>query len=174
MRRSVAAAAVLWAGVWAATAGGQGRAAAAQTGTLRPYEPLQTTSSTDGASSAAEPGSGLSGQIRAILSGPAASRAHWGMMVTGLDGSPIAAVDGGELFQPASTDAALNLLDTNGRDAWVMAGGMDPFDYRADAALIDAYTANGQPDKAKVERAYYLAKFQGLPGPAAALAQTKP
>ena len=30
-----------------------------------------------------------------------------------------------ELFQPASIDEALALLDRHGSDAWVMAGGMD-------------------------------------------------
>jgi xanthine dehydrogenase YagS FAD-binding subunit len=37
-----------------------------------------------------------------------------------------------ELFQPASIDEALNLLDRHGSDAWVMAGGMDTFDWLKD------------------------------------------
>jgi xanthine dehydrogenase YagS FAD-binding subunit len=37
-----------------------------------------------------------------------------------------------ELFQPASIDEALNLLDKYGRDAWVMAGGLDTFDWLKD------------------------------------------
>jgi xanthine dehydrogenase YagS FAD-binding subunit len=37
-----------------------------------------------------------------------------------------------ELFQPASIDEALNLLDRHGSDAWVMAGGLDTFDWLKD------------------------------------------
>jgi xanthine dehydrogenase YagS FAD-binding subunit len=37
-----------------------------------------------------------------------------------------------ELFQPTSIDAALALLDTHGSEAWVMAGGLDTFDWLKD------------------------------------------
>src|SRR5881397_549883 len=37
-----------------------------------------------------------------------------------------------ELYQPASTADALNLLDRHGQDAWVLAGGMDSFDWLKD------------------------------------------
>ena len=37
-----------------------------------------------------------------------------------------------ELFQPATIDAALALLDKHGSDAWVMAGGLDTFDWLKD------------------------------------------
>jgi xanthine dehydrogenase YagS FAD-binding subunit len=37
-----------------------------------------------------------------------------------------------ELFQPASVSDALGLLDRHGADAWVMAGGMDTFDWLKD------------------------------------------
>jgi len=37
-----------------------------------------------------------------------------------------------ELFQPASVNDALGLLDRHGADAWVMAGGMDTFDWLKD------------------------------------------
>ncbi len=37
-----------------------------------------------------------------------------------------------ELFQPASIDDALRLLDEHGADAWVMAGGLDTFDWLKD------------------------------------------
>ena len=37
-----------------------------------------------------------------------------------------------ELFQPASLDDALGLLDRHGADAWVMAGGLDSFDWLKD------------------------------------------
>ena len=39
-----------------------------------------------------------------------------------------------ELFQPANVDEALNLLDRHGADAWVMAGGLDTFDWLKDRA----------------------------------------
>ena len=34
-----------------------------------------------------------------------------------------------ELFQPASIDDAVGLLDKYGKNAWVMAGGLDTFDW---------------------------------------------
>src|ERR1700728_4074636 len=37
-----------------------------------------------------------------------------------------------ELFQPASVDDTLRLLDQYGQDAWVMAGGLDTFDWLKD------------------------------------------
>src|SRR5215216_464262 len=37
-----------------------------------------------------------------------------------------------ELFQPASTADALNLLDRYGSDAWILAGGLDSFDWLKD------------------------------------------
>lgn len=38
------------------------------------------------------------------------------------------------LFQPASADDALNLLDRHGAEAWVLAGGLDTFDWLKDRA----------------------------------------
>ena len=37
-----------------------------------------------------------------------------------------------ELFQPASIEEAVRLLDTHGSSAWVMAGGLDTFDWLKD------------------------------------------
>ena len=37
-----------------------------------------------------------------------------------------------ELYQPASTDDAVALLAQYGEDAWVMAGGLDSFDWLKD------------------------------------------
>ena len=37
-----------------------------------------------------------------------------------------------ELYQPASIDAALELLDRHGSSAWVLAGGLDSFDWLKD------------------------------------------
>ncbi len=37
-----------------------------------------------------------------------------------------------QLYQPASVDEALDLLDARGQEAWVLAGGMDSFDWLKD------------------------------------------
>lgn len=47
-----------------------------------------------------------------------------------------------QLFQPASTDEALGVLDQYGADAWVLAGGLDTWDWLKDrvkkpAAVVD-------------------------------------
>ena len=52
-----------------------------------------------------------------------------------------------ELFQPASIDEALNLLDRHGSEAWVMAGGMDTFDWFKDRVKRLEAIANGVEDR---------------------------
>jgi xanthine dehydrogenase YagS FAD-binding subunit len=47
-----------------------------------------------------------------------------------------------ELFQPASTADALNLLDRYGADAWILAGGLDSFDWLKDRIKRPRYVVD--------------------------------
>jgi D-alanyl-D-alanine carboxypeptidase/D-alanyl-D-alanine-endopeptidase (penicillin-binding protein 4) len=46
----------------------------------------------------------LGEQIANLLADPSVTRAHWGIAVTALDGTPIYGLDEGKLFRPASTN----------------------------------------------------------------------
>ncbi|MEO6982179.1 MAG: D-alanyl-D-alanine carboxypeptidase, partial [Edaphobacter sp.] len=58
----------------------------------------------------------LKTQVALLLADPAVAQAHWGIDVTRMDGTPIYAMNEGQLFQPASnaklftTAAAMALL----------------------------------------------------------------
>ena len=45
---------------------------------------------------------GLQRQIEAMVAEPAVARAHWGVAVQAMDGTPLAQVNAGQFFQPAS------------------------------------------------------------------------
>src|SRR5919204_3060631 len=47
-----------------------------------------------------------------------------------------------ELLQPASTADALNLLDRYGSDAWILAGGLDSFDWLKDRIKRPRYVVD--------------------------------
>ena len=47
-----------------------------------------------------------------------------------------------ELFQPGSVDDAMALLDRHGRDAWVLAGGLDSFDWLKDRIRKPRYVVD--------------------------------
>jgi D-alanyl-D-alanine carboxypeptidase/D-alanyl-D-alanine-endopeptidase (penicillin-binding protein 4) len=67
------------------------------------------------------PSTPLGEQVLAITTAPAAVRAHWGIAVTALDGTPIYGMNEGEFFRPASnnklftTAAAMHLLGPGAR-----------------------------------------------------------
>ncbi len=75
----------------------------------------------------------LGAQIVAMVNEPAVSRAHWGIAVTALDGTPIFGLNQGQVFRPASnaklytTSVALALLGRNQRfeTRVVTAGNLD-------------------------------------------------
>ena len=88
---------------------------------VRSWSLLVIAMLTTGGSADARAQTDLAGQIAAMVAEPAVARAHWGVMVTGLDGTPIYALNAGQLFQPASnaklftTTAAIHLLGSNRR-----------------------------------------------------------
>jgi serine-type D-Ala-D-Ala carboxypeptidase/endopeptidase (penicillin-binding protein 4) len=63
--------------------------------------------------------SDLARTIEGLVAGPGVARAHWGIDVVGLDGTPIYSMNEGQFFQPASnaklftTTAAMALLGPN-------------------------------------------------------------
>ncbi len=92
----------------------------------------------------------LGQQIAALLADPAVSRAHWGIAVTTLDGTPLYGLDEGKLFRPASnaklftTAAAMALLGPNATEATMLRGRLDVATgtVMGDLALTGAGDAN--------------------------------
>lgn len=93
----------------------------------------------------------LAKQIGEVLSAPAVARAHWGIMVTAMDGTPIYSLNEGQLFQPASntkmftTATALALLGSQATfETKVVARGKfnTPTNLAGDVVLVGGGDAN--------------------------------
>ena len=93
--------------------------------------------------------------VEAMTQEPAVARAHWGISVTRLDGTPILAINDGQYFQPASnaklftTAAAMALLPIDARLSTRVVAGSLPVDgvLDGDLQLVGAGDANlsGRP-----------------------------
>lgn len=93
----------------------------------------------------------LARQIDEVLADPAVARAHWGIKVTAMDGTPIYSMNDGQLFQPASntkmytTATALAVLGPNATfETRVIAKGNfnGPQKLIGDVVLVGAGDAN--------------------------------
>jgi D-alanyl-D-alanine carboxypeptidase/D-alanyl-D-alanine-endopeptidase (penicillin-binding protein 4) len=91
----------------------------------------------------------LGAQIVALLADPSVSRAHWGIAVTAMDGTPIWGVDEGKLFRPASnaklftTAAAMAMLGPEATVETKVVGDLDANGtVKGDLTLVGAGDAN--------------------------------
>ncbi len=130
---------------------------------------------------AAAGGGGLQRQIEAMVAEPAVARAHWGVMVAGMDGTPLAQVNAGQFFQPASnaklfTTAAATALLGPGATVETRIQGYGVWDgtgtLRGDLTLVgngDAFLSGREvPYAGPAERAARKAAVAGaVAGPAA-------
>jgi D-alanyl-D-alanine carboxypeptidase/D-alanyl-D-alanine-endopeptidase (penicillin-binding protein 4) len=116
----------------------------------------------------------LGPQIAALLADPGVSRAHWGIAVTTLEGTPLYGLDEGKLFRPASnaklftTATAMALLGPGKKVETRVTGNLDAatgvvsgdlyLEGGADANL----GSNNLPYKAPAERSREVVKTPGL------------
>jgi D-alanyl-D-alanine carboxypeptidase/D-alanyl-D-alanine-endopeptidase (penicillin-binding protein 4) len=91
----------------------------------------------------------LGAQIAALLADPGVSRAHWGIAVTAMDGTPIYGVDEGKFFRPASnaklftTAAAMALMGPDATVTTKIYGDLDANGtVQGDLELVGAADAN--------------------------------
>lgn len=94
-------------------------------------------------------GSALGAQVAALLADPSAGRAHWGIAVTALDGTPIYGLDEGKLFRPASNTklftsaTAMALLRPDATVTTTVVGNLSPDGtVQGDLTLVGAADAN--------------------------------
>jgi len=95
----------------------------------------------------------LGSKIATLLADPSVSRAHWGIAVTALDGTPIYGLDEGKLFRPASnaklftTAAAMALLSPDARtETRLIATGAQEQSWGQDGILHADLELTGQGD----------------------------
>ncbi len=92
----------------------------------------------------------LASRIGAVTAEPAVARAHWGVMVATIDGTPIYMLNAGQLFQPASnaklftTAAAVHLLGVDRRFTTVIEG--PPGSLQGSATIAGDLTLRGGGD----------------------------
>jgi D-alanyl-D-alanine carboxypeptidase/D-alanyl-D-alanine-endopeptidase (penicillin-binding protein 4) len=107
-------------------------------------------------------GTALGAQIAAVLADPAVSRAHWGIAVVAMDGTPVWGLDEGKLFRPASnaklftTAAAMALLEPESTVTTTVHGEFDAATgtVKGDLTLVGAGDASfGSGDLPYVEPA---------------------
>lgn len=91
----------------------------------------------------------LGAQIDALLADPDVSRAHWGIAVTAMDGTPIYGLDEGQFFRPASnaklftTAAAMALLGPDATVETKIVGELDAHGtVKGDLRIVGAGDAN--------------------------------
>jgi serine-type D-Ala-D-Ala carboxypeptidase/endopeptidase (penicillin-binding protein 4) len=91
----------------------------------------------------------LGAQIEALLADPSVSRAHWGIAVTAMDGTPIYGMDEGKFFRPASnaklftTAAAMAMLGPEAKVETKIVGDLDANGtVKGDLTLVGAGDAN--------------------------------
>ncbi len=131
----------LWAVLlWSCGAAAQSSAAqVAGTSAQAPVHPVYPTG-------AASP---LGAQIAELLADPGVSRAHWGIAVTAMDGTPIYGLDEGKLFRPASnaklftTAAGMALLGPDATVTTTVVGDLDAKGtVKGDLTIVGAGDAN--------------------------------
>jgi D-alanyl-D-alanine carboxypeptidase/D-alanyl-D-alanine-endopeptidase (penicillin-binding protein 4) len=93
-------------------------------------------------------GTALGAQIAALLADPAVARAHWGIAVTAMDGTPLWGLEEGKMFRPASnaklftTAAAMQFLGPDATFKTVVRGDIDKHGTVTDLHLEGGGDAN--------------------------------